>query len=100
MAFVGSLVALVVATITSVNREAFFRCQVQTNDATIVTLHARAEAATQDQEAVDLMVRSILDLKPGEGAKVRQILQQYTEQRRQANATRAANPLPEPANCG
>lgn len=94
-----SIAALVVSGVTTAQRYSFNKCQAATNKILIQSLDAQSNAAKQDRDALDRMVLSFLALKPGQGTQGRQILEDYVNARREADAERAAHPLPRANTC-
>jgi hypothetical protein len=67
-------------------------CQAQVNAALIASLEDSREAAAQERAATDAVFRAVRQ----DPRAYEQAIDQYLQQRAEADARRAANPLPEP----
>lgn len=100
---VASFVSLGVSWYTGAERAAYQRCQVAVNDNLIRSQQARALAAEQDRQAMDDLVANVLAASetrdPGASLAA---LRDYLNARADADAQRAANPIPVPPSqtCG
>lgn len=74
------------------DQKAFVECQARVNDALIVTLQDSRVLAAQEREATDAVYRAI----QSDPSEYRATISAYFAKRAEADARRAANPLPEP----
>ena len=111
---VASVVALVLSAYSSIRSRAFAECQAQVNEQLIVATNARAAAAAQDRQAdrdetvaVTTLINAVFTLptaaeRMAAYAAYRAELERIAAQRAEAEADRAAHPLPSPPSqtCG
>lgn len=90
-----ALISLLAATLVGAQQYRLASCLARYTEASNRSTAARAEAADADRQAQDAMYRAIAET-PGAG---REALRQYLETRRQADAQRAAHPVPPPPTC-
>lgn len=72
-------------------------CQAEYNEAVVSAMLRRADAAGQDRDSLDNMLKTVATAT--QSAQVETALQKYLHDRAQADADRARNPLPQPPNC-
>lgn len=99
----ASFVSLGMSWYTGAQRAEYQHCQAAVNDNLIRTQQARAAAAEQDRQAMDDLVANILaasETRDPKGSLA--ALRAYLTARADADAQRAANPIPVPPSvtCG
>lgn len=96
--WIVAVATLALCAVLAVKQYHLTRCQAAYAEASNTSQRARAEAAELDRQAQDRLFQSIAD-KPRSAIESLRI---YNEQRAQANAQRAKNPIPAPpsTNCG
>lgn len=72
-------------------------CQAQYNEAVVAVVAARADAAAQDRDTLDNLMKTVATATTGE--QVSAALQKYIRDRKAADEQRARSPLPKPPNC-
>lgn len=72
-------------------------CQYDYNAAVVEAMAERADAAAQDRDSLDDMIKATATATKRED--VAAALQKYIRDRAEADATRARHPLPQPPNC-
>lgn len=97
---VVSLAAVAGSIQQAYSQAAYARCQGAVNESLINSSNARAEAARQDREAVDQMVKDVSSAKAA--GDTRAALARYLSARAAADKSRAEHPLPKPPSvtCG
>jgi hypothetical protein len=72
-------------------------CQTQYNETVVRVVAARADAASQDRDTLDNLLKTVATAT--QPTQVEAALQKYIKDRASADAERARSPLPEPPNC-
>lgn len=89
----ASLLALFLAALSGYENQSHARCQAGVNEALILAQRARSQAADDDRAALDRMVADVAQAHSA--ADTRAALARYRATRSDADAKRAANPLPD-----
>lgn len=72
-------------------------CQAEYNEAVVVAIQRRADAAAQDRDTLDNLLKTVATAT--QSGQVEAALQKYIHDRATADAERARTPLPAPPNC-